>query len=41
MAAFILGLLLGGLVGMFTMGLCITARDEDDREDRIHEQERS
>ena len=41
MAAFILGLLLGGIVGMFTMGLCITARDEDDREDRIHEQERS
>lgn len=41
MAAFILGLILGGLCGMFTMCICFTARDEDDREDRIHEQERS
>lgn len=41
MAAFILGLILGGLSGFFTCCLCFTVRDADDLEDRIHEQERS
>lgn len=35
MAAFILGLLLGGLTRIFAMSICMIARDEDDREEKI------
>ena len=41
MAAFILGLIIGALCGVFTMSLCVVARDADDREDQIHDSERS
>ena len=37
MVAFILGLIIGGLIGVFTMALCAAARDADDRERRLRE----
>lgn len=41
MAAFILGLIIGALCGIFTMSLCAAAHDADDREAHIHDSERS